>query len=115
MQDQISWASDTNFHFISRADFTVQVRGHNMSQRWVADQLMGHPAVKQASVRPIIKVKPSRLKAFVGLIAPELTQQRVELEAWAIEQLPWYAALGTISYGAELPRNSLGKASDWPD
>ena len=115
IQDQISWASDTDFHLLSRTDQSVQVGGHNVSPQWVADELMSHPAVKQAAVRLNIKAKPSRLKAFVVLIAPDSTQRRAELEAWAIEQLPWYAAPGTISYGAELPRNSLGKDSDWHD
>ena len=115
IQDQISWASDTDFHLLSRTDHSVQVGGHNVSPQWVTDQLMRHPAVKQASVRLNVNAEPARLKAFVVLKAPGLTQQRAELEAWVIEQLPWYAAPGAISYGAELPRNALGKASDWPD
>ena len=115
IQDQISWASDTDFHLLSRTDHSVQVGGHNVSPQWVTDQLMSHPAVKQASVRLNVNAKPARLKAFVVLNTPGSTQQRAELEAWAIEQLPWYAAPAAISYGAELPRNALGKASDWPD
>ena len=115
IQDQISWASDTDFHLVGRTDHSVQVGGHNVSPQWVADQLMRHPAVKQASVRLNVNAEPARLKAFVVLNAPSSTQQRAELEAWAIEQLPWYAAPASISYGEELPRNALGKASDWPD
>ena len=115
LQDQISWASNTDFRLLSRTDHSVQVGGYNVSPQWVADQLMRHPAVKQASVRLNVNAEPARLKAFVVLNAPSSTQQRAELEAWAIEQLPWYAAPAAISYGAELPRNALGKASDWPD
>ena len=115
VQDQISWASQTHFHLLSRTDHSVQVGGHNVSPQWVADQLMRHPAVKEAAVRLNVNAEPARLKAFVVLHTPGLAQQRADLEAWAIEQLPWYAALGGIRYGAELPRNTLGKASDWPD
>ena len=114
IQDQIRWVSDTDFHLLSRTDLSVQVGGHNVSPQWVADQLMRHPAVKQASVRLNANAEPARLKAFVVLNLPGSTQQCAELEAWAIEQLPWYAAPAAISYGAELPRNALGKASDWP-
>ena len=115
IQDQISWVSDTDFHLLSRTDHSVQVGGYNVSPQWVADQLMSHPAVKQAAVRLNVNAKPLRLKAFVVLTAPGSNQQRAELEEWAIAQLPWYAAPGTVSYGAELPLNALGKASDWPD
>ena len=115
IQDHIRWASDSEFHLLSRTDHVVQVGGHNVSPQWVADQLMRHPAVKEAAVRLNVHAEPARLKAFVVLNAPASTQQRAELEAWAMEQLPAYAAPGAISYGAELPRNALGKASDWPD
>ena len=115
IQDQISWASATEFHLLSRSDHSVQVGGHNVSPQWVADQLMRHPAVKHASVRLNDNAEPARLKAFVVLNAPSSTQQRSELEAWAIEQLPWYATPAAIRYGTELPRNAIGKISNWPD
>ena len=115
IQDQISWVSATDFHLLSRSDHAVQVGGHKVSPQWVAEQLMRHPAVKQASVRLNDNAEPARLKAFVVLNAPSSTQQRSELKAWAIEQLPWYAAPTTISYGAELPRDAMGKVCNWPD
>ena len=115
IQDQIGWVSGTDFHLEGRADQSVQVAGHNVSPQWVAGELMRHPCVKQAVVRLNTRAEPARLKAFVVLNQPCTSQQCAELEAWAIEQLPWYAAPGSISYGVELPRNALGKACDWPD
>ena len=82
-----------------------------MSPQWVMDQLICRLAVKQASVRLNVNAEPARLNALVVLHASGSTHQRAELEAWAIEQLPWYAAPGAINNGAELPRNALGKAS----
>ena len=114
IQDQISWVSDTDFHLLGRTDHAVQVGGHNVSPQWVADQLQQHPTVRAVSVRLNVHVEPVRLKAFVVLNAPDSAQQRAELEAWAVEQLPWYAMPGALRYGTELPRNALGKASDWP-
>ena len=115
LPDEIAWAGDRDFHLLGRTDHAVQVGGHNVSPQWVTEQLLRHPAVTQAVVRLRVNVKPVRLKAFVVLTAPDSIQLRRELEAWADEQLPWYAAPCAISYGTELPRNALGKASDWPD
>lgn len=115
IQDELSWLNDTDFQLLRRTDHTVQVGGHNVSPDWVAAQLMSHPAVKAAAVRLHDRVTPPRLKAFVVLHAPDKADQREELETWALNHLPWYAAPCAIQYGAELPKNALGKASDWPD
>jgi 4-coumarate--CoA ligase len=115
IQDDLNWLSDTDFHLLRRSDHTVQVGGHNVSPHWVAAQLMGHPAVKEAAVRLHDRASPPRLKAFVVLHAPGNPDQREEVAAWAVNHLPWYAAPCNIRYGAELPKNALGKDSDWPD
>lgn len=115
IQDQLNWLNDTDFELLRRTDHTVQVGGHNVSPDWVAAQLMSHPAVKEAAVRLHDRVTPPRLKAFVVLHAPGNIEQRDAVGAWAMNQLPWYAAPCAIKYGAELPKNALGKASDWPD
>jgi long-chain acyl-CoA synthetase len=115
IQDELNWLNDTDFQLLRRTDHTVQVGGHNVSPDWVAAQLMSHPAVRQAAVRLHARAVPPRLKAFVVLHMPDNTDQREELEVWAVNQLPWYAAPCAIRYGAELPKNALGKASDWPD
>lgn len=115
IQDQLNWLNDTDFQLLRRTDHTVQVGGHNVSPDWVAAQLMSHPAVKEAAVRLHDRAMPPRLKAFVVLHAPGNIDQREAVEAWAVNQLPWYAAPCAIRYGAELPKNALGKASDWPD
>ena len=115
VQDKLNWLNDTDFQLLRRTDYTVQVGGHNVSPDWVAAQLMSHPAVRQAAVRLHDRVTPPRLKAFVVLHAPSDTDQREAVEAWAVNQLPWYATPCAIRYGAELPKNALGKASDWPD
>jgi long-chain acyl-CoA synthetase len=114
VQDELQWTSDTHFQLLRRSDQSVQVGGHNVSPAWVADQLRAHPAVTDASVRLDTHASPPRLKAFVVMRSDEASDERVALEAWALDTLPWYAALGSIRYGSEVPRNAMGKLCDWP-
>jgi long-chain acyl-CoA synthetase len=113
VQDQLSWVGDDCFHLAGRSDQSVQVGGHNVSPEWVRNLLLGHPAVKHASVRLDTSLQPQRLKAFVVLQAPDDPGVKTTLENWASSALPWYASLHTFTYGAALPVNAMGKPSDW--
>ena len=114
MQDELHWTDATHFQLLRRSDQSVQVGGHNVSPTWVADQLRAHPAVADASVRLDTLTSPARLKAFVVMRHDDASNQRAAFEAWALDTLPWYAALGSIRYGSEVPRNAMGKPCDWP-
>ena len=130
VQDELQWTSDTAFNLLRRTDQSVQVGGHNVSPAWVVAQLQTHSAVKEAAVRLDGATTP-KLKAFVVLhgsdnteAAPAANQaaqgaaqdatQRAVLEQWALDTLPWYASFSSITYGSALPRNAMGKPSDWP-
>lgn len=115
VQDELQWVDTNRFYVVRRHDQSVQVGGHNVSPTWVCDQLRSHPSVKQAAVRLSTSVRPPRLKAFVVLHTPDDAGQRRALELWALNQLPWYANFSTVTYGLELPRNAMGKPSDWPE
>ena len=80
----------------------------------MAQQLQLHPRVKQAAVRLDTLALPPRLKAFVVLRVLGEPAHRQEVEAWALDTLPWYAAPGSVTYGDTLPQNAMGKPSDWP-
>jgi long-chain acyl-CoA synthetase len=112
VQDELNWVSDNSFHLLRRTDQSVQVAGHNVSPAWVMDQLQSHPAVKEASVRLDTHLSAPKLKAFVVLHS-DSASQRTELEQWILDTLPWYAGFSAITYGAALPRNAMGKLSDW--
>lgn len=114
VQDELHWTDATHFQLLRRSDQSVQVGGHNVSPTWVADQLRAHPAVADASVRLDTLTSPARLKAFVVMRHDDASNQRAAFEAWALDTLPWYAALGSIRYGSEVPRNAMGKPCDWP-
>ncbi len=127
VQDALQWTSDTTFNLLRRTDESVQVGGHNVSPAWVLAQLQTHGAVKEAAVRLDDATTP-KLKAFVVLHAannhcaeqPSASsadphaQQRCALEQWVLDTLPWYANFSSITYGTALPRNGMGKPTDWP-
>jgi long-chain acyl-CoA synthetase len=118
VQDSLKWTSAAQFELLRRVDNSVQVGGHNVSPDWVAQQLQLHPLVQHAAVRLDMGATPPRLKAFLVLKPPDtsspaLAQQQV-VQAWALDTLPWYAALSSFTYGDVLPQNAMGKPSDWP-
>jgi long-chain acyl-CoA synthetase len=114
VQDHLDWVSASEFHVLRRTDDSVQVGGHNVSPAWVAAQLRSVAGVKDAAVRLDLMSRPQRLKAFVVPSAPEQSESmRLELAAWAADALPWYANFSSITTGPELPKNALGKPSDW--
>ncbi len=114
LQDEVRWTGANQFELLRRTDTCVQVGGHNVSLAWVREQLLAYPAVDDASVRLDAAATYPRLKAFVVLKVPANQSQQAGFQEWALENLPWYAALSSISYGVELPRNAMGKPSDWP-
>lgn len=114
VQDEVQWTSACQFELLRRTDNSVQVGGHNVSPDWVAQQLQMHPRVKHAAVRLDTLVTPPKLKAFVVLRSPGADAHQREVEAWALDTLPWYAALSSVTYGNVLPQNAMGKPSDWP-
>lgn len=114
LQDELQWTGAKEFELLRRTDCCVQVGGHNVSTAWVTEQLLAHPAVQDASVRLDTDAPLSRLKAFVVLRLPGDQPQRANLEAWLLHKLPWYANFSSICYGVQIPRNALGKHSDWP-
>ena len=126
VQDELRWADSGgvdgvdgaragHFQLLRRSDHSVQVGGHNVSPAWVEAQWLAQSGVAAVSVRLSSTAQPPRLKAFVVLHAPEPAGQRAQLEAWAAEHLPWYAAPQHITYGAQLPVNAMGKPADWPE
>jgi long-chain acyl-CoA synthetase len=114
VQDGLAWQSETTFELLRRNDDSVQVGGHNVSPAWVVAQLLTQPCVKQASVRLDSHQAQGKLKAFVVLAPAASAAERERFEQWVLDTLPWYAGFSSITYGAELPRNAIGKAADWP-
>ena len=112
VQDELKWTSATQFELLRRTDGSVQVGGQNVSPQWVAQHLQTHPMVKHAAVRLDPLAAAPKLKAYVVLHSPADAPECQAFEAWALDTLPWYAALGSVTYGEALPLNAMGKLSD---
>jgi acyl-coenzyme A synthetase/AMP-(fatty) acid ligase len=99
----------------ARADGAVQVGGVNVHPAAVAARLAQHPGVRDAAVRLMRPDEGSRLKAFVVPIDPAADPEplRAALAAWIDAQLPAAERPRALSFGAELPRNPMGKPADW--
>ncbi len=99
----------------ARADGAVQVGGVNVHPAAVAARLAQHPGVRDAAVRLMRPDEGSRLKAFVVPSDPAADPEplRAALAAWIDAQLPAAERPRALSFGAELPRNPMGKPADW--
>lgn len=113
IQDELQWTDELHFELQRRLDQSVQVGGHNVSLAWVTQQVQSNLAVREVSVRLDTQATPNRLKAFVVLVDPAATGEQDRLEQWMKDELPWYASFHSITYGDTLPRNQMGKLSDW--
>ncbi|MDT8406729.1 MAG: AMP-binding protein [Methylococcales bacterium] len=111
LPDVLDWLDDRQFHVHGRKDGVIQVAGHNVDLSAIARCLERYPGVSQAVVRP----QGQGLKAFVVLQAEVASDAdvTVTLKQWLSQQLPAYQIPKYINIGAELPRNAMGKLTDW--
>lgn len=113
--DRIKWASRESFRVEGRLDRSVQVAGVNVSLDHVRTVLTRHPDILDAAVRP----HGERLKAFLVVEDEVLdSHSRRKLldaaEALANQELSPAARPVHYSFGKTLPRNEMGKLTDWP-
>lgn len=115
LQDHLSWIDDRSFRPTGRRDRQIQVGGVNVSPQAVQRALESVPGVREILVRCNSDVSAPRLKAF---IVPEPGAITNDIEA-ALRQ-----RAGTMrpaerpqsfKFGDALPRNAIGKHTDWPD
>ena len=112
MMDDTRWLDDRRFALDGRRDGAVQVGGHNVFPERIRQRLIAHAAVADAHVR--LEPETGRLKAFV-VPADGATGERLahELDAWCGRELKAAERPRRFAIGAALPRNALGKLSDW--
>lgn len=115
VQDRLEWMGDRQFRVCGRLDDAVQVGGTNVFPARVRQVLLDHPQVRDAAVRLMAPEEGSRLKAFV-VPAPgtDPTALRADLWRWSESRLTAPERPKAFQIGDELPRNTMGKLSDWP-
>lgn len=115
IQDRLEWPTALEFRVCGRLDEAVQVGGTNVFPSQVRQVLLSHPQVADAVVRLMAPEEGVRLKAFV-VPAPgvDLASLRDDLWRWSEARLSAPARPKAYTMGDGLPRNAMGKLSDWP-
>lgn len=114
VKDHIEVHEDGRFTLAGRLDHAVQVGGTNVFPERIAALLRDQPGVNDAIVRLSPLAQGGRLKAFVvprADVDPEELQW--QLEAWVSRGLATAERPKSITFGARLPKDEMGKDSDW--
>lgn len=112
LMDRSSWVDERRFHLGGRCDDAVQVGGINVFPARVRDTLLAHRDVADAAVR--IDPSSGRLKAFI-IPTPDAPGEAViaRVDGWCGQQLRAVERPRRFTLGRELPRNAMGKLTDW--
>jgi long-chain acyl-CoA synthetase len=113
--DDLAWRGPRHFEVLARRDGAVQVGGVNVSLVQVRNVLLGHPAVRDAVVRPMGPAEGDRLKAFIVPAEAETDLAGLEsaLRAWIDERLEPPQRPKALQFGTSLPTTAAGKPADW--
>jgi 4-coumarate--CoA ligase (photoactive yellow protein activation family) len=116
LNDQLQWQDAHYFYPAGRLDQAVQVAGINVFPRRIEEQLCQLPQIKEVAVRLMSSEEGDRLKAFVIPTDPRQStaELRQQLQNWCQHNLKTVERPQAFTFGNQLPRNALGKASDWP-
>lgn len=113
LQDQMTWLAPDRFQPGPRLDGAVQVGGVNVHLEQVRQRLLKQAGVMDVALRLHDFAGQSRIKAFVVPTPNAPADLVAQLQGWAARHLPPAARPVHYTLGAELPRNSMGKSSDW--
>ncbi|MEM9370097.1 MAG: 4-coumarate--CoA ligase [Pseudomonadota bacterium] len=111
LQDRLRWQGERHFQPEGRRDGAVQVGGVNVFPDKVARVLSAVPSVRASAVR---LGSGGRLKAFIvpeKNVKPEALE--VQVRARLLETLTPPERPTEFRFGAEIPTNDMGKATDW--
>jgi long-chain acyl-CoA synthetase len=117
--DKVEWHGDDQLTPVGRRDGAVQVGGTNVFPADVETRLRQHERVADCAVRLDTRnTAAQRLKAFIVLreTAGKTMDQdavRAALMSHMAQNLPPAARPASLTFGAALPRNTMGKLSDW--
>lgn len=114
VMDRLEPCGEAGFRPAGRLDDAVQIGGTNVFPARIAATIKAIPGVADCAIRPDGTEATRRLKAFVvpemGIAIDSLERllrETVDRSLSAPERPVHY------SFGAELPRNTMGKSTDW--
>lgn len=113
--DHVHWVSDRQLIPTGRRDDAVQVAGINVYPHRISDQLQALSEVSEASVRLMRPEEGQRLKAFIVPADRNLSEAELRdvLDTWCQHSLSPAERPRAFRFGSTLPRNDMGKLSDW--
>jgi 4-coumarate--CoA ligase (photoactive yellow protein activation family) len=118
LMDGVEWHDDRHLRPTGRRDGAVQIGGVNVFPDRVAEILAGHDDVMTCYVRTFAMNGDEarrRLKAFIVPARPDADLAALEqaLMQRATELLTPLERPVSFTFGAEPPRNAMGKLADW--
>jgi long-chain acyl-CoA synthetase len=113
LMDLIDWHDDRHLTISGRRDGAVQIGGYNVFPERVRAQLLAHADVADAAVR--LEPRTGRLKAFIVPEAAGVNDNDLidRLDAWCALQFSGVERPRRFAVGGSLPRNAMGKLTDW--
>lgn len=113
--DMLQWVDTRHMRPTGRLDKAVQIVGHNVYPERIATVLKKVPGVRGCVVRPMRPEEGCRLKAFVvpDESGRDMQSLRRALQGHARAQLKDAERPGSYAFGTQLPRNAMGKITDW--
>jgi 4-coumarate--CoA ligase (photoactive yellow protein activation family) len=105
------------FKPVGRLDGAVQVGGVNVFPQTIAERLCTLECVKECAVRLMRPDEGTRLKAFMVLHEEWAGEQREEciskIQNFIRQHYSAAEQPTSLTFGVALPRNSMGKLTDW--
>jgi 4-coumarate--CoA ligase len=111
--DELHWQDLRRFLPAGRKDRVVQVGGENIHPARVEAVIAEHPGVAEVTVRLNNTQPEGRLKAFV-VPFPGVEIDAATLDQHCRRRLRPVERPRSFTFGASLPKNPLGKLTDWP-
>jgi len=109
--DNLQWLDQQSFTVGDRRDGAVQLGGTNVYPEEIAQLLCQHERIAAAAVR----LHGHQLKAFLVTNVPQQSDADLiaEVSTWLAARLPALHIPKHFTVGIALPRNAMGKLSDW--
>ena len=111
--DRIRWHDQQHLEPVGRRDGALQIGGMNVWPQRVRETIETHPDIAECAIRPFETSGGTRLKAFIVPQHPDAVPDQDSLRQWLRQQLTTPERPVRIDFGDQLPRNAMGKLSDW--
>ena len=117
LNDVVTWDSDRCLRVGPRSDGMVQIGGINVNPSDVGRRMRQHAAVVDCIVRAQRSIDPARarLEAFVVTRAPIKNEPVFadDLATWCASQFDAAERPVAFTFGTSMPRDSVGKPTQW--